>query len=128
MAPDEVKLLKPNPAGCWHCVPAIMHGLDALCGPTVFPAIGPVSVSGTAVATPVNANNDTSAPVRFFKSITLHLQPFAKLMGEKPRRRRWSSTIFWTGTRDYIPPYTPIALAFWSKSTSKSQTREPPSD
>jgi len=50
MAPDEVKLLKPNPAGCWHYVPAMMHGLLALCGPNVFPWIGPVSVSGMADA------------------------------------------------------------------------------
>src|SRR5215470_2429264 len=50
MAPDEVKLLKPNPAGCWHCVAAMMQGLLVLCGPIVFPWIGPVSVSGIAEA------------------------------------------------------------------------------
>src|SRR5215510_10172703 len=50
MFPAEVKLLKPNPAGCWHCVPAMMHGLLSLCGPRVFPCIGPVSVSETAEA------------------------------------------------------------------------------
>src|SRR5262245_41229946 len=56
MLPAEVKLLKPNPAGCWHCVAAMMHGLLALCGPRLFPCIGPVSVSRTAEAVPVSAN------------------------------------------------------------------------
>src|SRR5262245_39552042 len=57
MLPAEVKLLKPNPAGCWHWVPAMMHGLAVLCGPsTLFrngvPAPGN-SVSVTAEAAPV---------------------------------------------------------------------------
>src|SRR5215470_12770361 len=63
MAPLEVKLLKPNPAGCWHCVPAMMHGLLVLCGPRVFPAIGPVSVRTlSAEAAPVSANIAAVAP------------------------------------------------------------------
>src|SRR5215471_9994268 len=63
MLPAEVKLLKPNPAGCWHCVPAMMHGLLALCGPRVFPCIGPVSVSATAEAAPVRAKVTAVAPI-----------------------------------------------------------------
>src|SRR5215831_15101331 len=62
MLPAEVKLLKPNPAGCWHCVAAMMHGLLVLCGPRVFPCIGPVSVSDTAEAEPVSANIAAAAP------------------------------------------------------------------
>jgi hypothetical protein len=31
------------------------HGFEVLCGPTVLPAIGPVKVSGIAVAAPGNA-------------------------------------------------------------------------
>src|SRR5215470_12773244 len=66
MLPAEVKLLKPNPAGCWHCVPAMMHGLAVLCGPsTLFvngvPAPGK-SVSVTAEAGPVRANIAAVAP------------------------------------------------------------------
>src|SRR5262245_6270769 len=58
MLPAEKKLLKPNPAGCWQFVPAMMHGLLVLCGPTVLPCIGPTSVSGigTAEALAVSAN------------------------------------------------------------------------
>src|SRR5262245_50263912 len=58
MLPFEKKLLKPNPAGCWQFVPAMMHGLLVLCGPTVLPCIGPTSVSGigTAEAVAVSAN------------------------------------------------------------------------
>src|SRR5262245_44297867 len=57
MLPAEVKLLKPNPAGCWHCVPAMMHGLAVLCGPSMLfvngvPAPGK-SVSVMAEAAPV---------------------------------------------------------------------------
>src|SRR5215471_11613272 len=70
MLPAEVKLLKPNPAGCWHCVPAMMHGLAVLCGPSMLfvkgvPApgksvrvaaeAGPGRAKVTAVAaTPIN--------------------------------------------------------------------------
>src|SRR5215831_5377026 len=63
MLPAEVKLLKPNPAGCWHCVPAMMHGLLVLCGPRVFPCIGPVRVSTMAEAVPVSANIAAVAPI-----------------------------------------------------------------
>src|SRR5262245_37757841 len=62
MLPAEVKLLKPNPAGCWHCVAAMMHGLLVLCGPRTFVCIGPVSVSVTA-AVPVSANIAAVAPI-----------------------------------------------------------------
>src|SRR5262245_51888075 len=60
MLPAEVKLLKPNPAGCWHCVPAMMHGLAVLCGPSMLfrngvPAPGK-SVRLIAEAAPVRAN------------------------------------------------------------------------
>src|SRR5262245_5242842 len=61
--PAEVKLLKPNPAGCWHCVAAMMHGLLVLCGPRVFVSIGPVSVSVTAEAAPVRAKIAAVAPI-----------------------------------------------------------------
>src|SRR5262249_33935544 len=62
-----VKLLKPNPAGCWHCVPAMMHGLAVLCGPSTLarngvPAPGK-SVSATAEAVPVSANIAAVAPI-----------------------------------------------------------------
>src|SRR5262249_23308694 len=67
MFPAEVKLLKPNPAGCWHCVPAMMHGLAALCGPSTLPRNGvPApgkSVSVTAEAAPVRAKVTAVAPI-----------------------------------------------------------------
>ena len=77
MLPDEVKLLKPNPAGCWHCVPAMMHGLLVLCGPRVFPCIGPVSVSGTAEAAPVSANIAAIAPIPIHVDRHLHIMIFS---------------------------------------------------
>src|SRR5262252_4147644 len=67
MLPAEVKLLKPNPAGCWHCVAAMMHGLAALCGPSVLfvkgvPAPGK-SVRVTAEAGPARASIAAIAPL-----------------------------------------------------------------
>src|SRR5262249_6968039 len=67
MLPAEVKLLKPNPAGCWHCVAAMMHGLAALCGPsTLFrngvPGPGK-SVSETAEAGPASASIAAVVPI-----------------------------------------------------------------
>ena len=59
MAPDWVKLLKPIDGGCWHCVPAMTQGLLALCGPKVFPCIGPVRSSGTAEAPLASAESVT---------------------------------------------------------------------
>src|SRR5262245_11071776 len=75
MAPLAVKLLKPNPAGCWHCVPAMMQGLDALCGPTVLPLIGPLMVRGCALATPVhaNVNNNAKRPERAISNLRLRV-------------------------------------------------------
>src|SRR5262249_12574886 len=67
MLPAEVKLLKPNPEGCWHCVPAMMHGLAVLCGPSTLskkgvPAPG-ISVSATAEAAPVRAKVTAVVPI-----------------------------------------------------------------
>ena len=42
----------------------MMHGLLVLCGPTVFPAIGPVSVSGIALAAVDNASAASRAPLK----------------------------------------------------------------
>src|SRR5262245_44587579 len=56
MLPAEVKLLKPKPAGCWHWVPAMMHGSLVLCGPRVLPCMGPVRVSETARTSSVVAH------------------------------------------------------------------------
>src|SRR5262245_37183590 len=61
MLPAEVKLLKPKPAGCWHWVPAMMHGLLLLCGPRVLPIIGPVSVKVTADAKLVSVSSAADA-------------------------------------------------------------------
>src|SRR2546430_4570463 len=89
MAPDAVKLLKPNPAGCEQLVPAMMHGLLVLCGPTVLPAIGPLRVSRRAAeAVPVIANMaaaaavEIKAPVRAERNvnITIYSSQFENLL------------------------------------------------
>src|SRR6516162_2536 len=56
MAPDEVKLLKPIPAGCWHCVAAMMQGLLVLCGPTACGASWLIVSIVSAEAAAVSAN------------------------------------------------------------------------
>jgi len=63
IAPLEVKLLNPNPAGCWHCVAAMIQGFDELCGPAVLPAIGPVKVSEIAEAACGKATASINAKV-----------------------------------------------------------------
>src|SRR5262245_6000365 len=73
MLPAEIKLLKPNPAGCWHCVPAMMHGLLVLCGPRVFPCIRAVSVRAAAEAGPVSADIAAVAPIPIQAKRDLHI-------------------------------------------------------
>jgi hypothetical protein len=75
MLPAEVKLLNPKPAGCWHCVPAMMHGLLVLCGPTVFPVIGPLSVSGNAEAAGASAKIAAVAPIRIQLFVSIENSP-----------------------------------------------------
>jgi hypothetical protein len=63
----------------------MMHGLLLLCGPRVFPCIGPVSVSGIAEAAPVRANTAAIAAIpidvnRALDFMTIHPYPLEELM------------------------------------------------
>src|SRR6187200_238339 len=74
MAPLLTKLLYPNPAGCEQLVPAMMHGLLVLCGPTVLPAIGPVKVSVSANRPAGIANKAT--PTSIANLLIILILPF----------------------------------------------------
>jgi len=63
MLPDDVKLLNPIDAGCWHCVAAMTHGLLVLCGPTV-PAATWLNVMSAAEALPASAKTIIPAIIR----------------------------------------------------------------
>src|SRR4030095_1827630 len=82
MAPLDVKSLKPNPAGCEQFVAAMMQGADVLCGPTLFPAIGPVKVSGIALAAPgrASARANAKTPARLSRLISLFMKCPSKVL------------------------------------------------
>ena len=74
MEPDDVKLLYPIDAGCWHVVAAMTHGLLVLCGPTV-PAGTLLNVMSAAEALPASAKTIIPTIIRIPNLLTLIVSP-----------------------------------------------------